>query len=48
MLSDLAGDDFRPVAFASAVLRLVLSGRQPSFDVNLAAFADEPAGYAAA
>lgn len=43
-----AGDDFRPVAFAAAVLRLVLAGRQPSFDIDLAAIADEPAGDAAA
>ena len=41
MLPDLAGDDFRSVAFAAAVLRLVLAGRQPSFDVDLAAFADD-------
>ena len=27
--ADLAGDDFGSVAFAAAVLRLVLAGRQP-------------------
>ena len=45
---DLAGDDFRPVAFAAAALRLVLAGGQQSFDIDLADFADEPADYAAA
>lgn len=45
---DLTDDDFRSVAFAAAVLRLVLAGLQPSFDVDLAAFADEPADYGAA
>jgi len=44
---NLAGDDFRPVAFAAAVLRLVLAGREPFFDVDLTAFADEPDNHAA-
>jgi hypothetical protein len=33
---------------ADAVLRLVFADRQASFDVDLAAFADELADYAAA
>jgi hypothetical protein len=36
----LPRDDFGPVAFAAAVFRLVLAGRQSSLDVNPAAFAE--------
>ena len=43
----MAGDDFRPVAFAAAAPRFALAGRRPSFDIDLAAVADEPADDAA-
>ena len=39
--ADLARDDFRAGALAAAVLRLVLAGRQPSFDIHLAALAQK-------
>src|ERR1700736_2584688 len=34
--------DLGPVAFAASVLRFVLAGSEPSFDVNLTAFAQKP------
>ena len=34
--------DFSPVALAAPVLGFVLAGGKPSFDVDLAAFAEEP------
>src|SRR5271163_4936396 len=40
--ADLTGHDFGPVALAAAVLRFVLAGSEPTFDVNLAAFAQKP------
>jgi len=43
---DLAGDDFRSVAFAAAVLGFVLASSQSSVDIDLAGFADELDGYA--
>jgi hypothetical protein len=36
--------DLSPVAFAAAVLRFILAGSEPSFDVNLTAFAQERDG----
>ena len=41
-MTHLQRDDFGPVALAAPVLRLVLAGSQPTLDVNLAAFAQEP------
>jgi hypothetical protein len=40
--AELSRDDFGPVAFAASVLRFVLAGSQPTLDVNLTAFAQEP------
>jgi hypothetical protein len=40
--ADLTGHDFGPVALAAAVLGFVLAGSQPTLDVNLTAFAQEP------
>jgi hypothetical protein len=40
---DGTGDDFHAVALAATALRLVIAVRQLSFDVDLAAFAGEPA-----
>jgi hypothetical protein len=40
--ADLTGHDFGPVALATAVLRFVLAGSQPTFDIDLPAFAQEP------
>ena len=40
--AELPRHDFSPVTFAASVLRFVLAGREPSLDVNLAAFAQEP------
>jgi hypothetical protein len=38
---DLPRDDFRAVPLAAAVLRFVLAGRQPSLDIDLAAFTEK-------
>jgi hypothetical protein len=40
--AELPRDDFSPVAFTAPVLRFVLTGSKPSFDINLTAFAQEP------
>lgn len=37
--AELSRYDFSPVAFAATVVRFVLAGRKPPFDVNSAAFA---------
>jgi hypothetical protein len=39
---DLPGDDFRAIALAAAVLCVVRARRQPSLNVDLAAFAEIP------
>ena len=39
---ELARHDFSPVTFAASVLRIVLAGSEPTLDVNLTAFAQEP------
>src|SRR5258708_4796516 len=40
--TELPRHDFSPVAFAASVLRFVMAGSEPSFDINLTAFAQEP------
>src|SRR5579863_677517 len=40
--ADLTGDDFGAVALARSVLRFVLAGSQPTFDIDLPAFAQKP------
>src|SRR6266851_2355104 len=40
--ADLTGHDFSAVTPTAAVLRFVLSGSEPTLDVNLTAFAQEP------
>src|SRR5271163_4249222 len=40
--ADLTGHDFSPVALAASVLRFVLAGSQPTFDIDLPAFVQEP------
>jgi len=40
--TELPRQDFSPVTFAASVLRFVLAGSEPTLDVNLTAFAQEP------
>src|SRR5216684_1727374 len=40
--ADLTGHDFGPVALAASVLRVVLAGSQPTLDIDLPTFAQEP------
>jgi hypothetical protein len=40
--AELPRHDFSPVTFAASVLRFVLEGSEPTLDVNLTAFAQEP------
>jgi hypothetical protein len=40
--AELPRHDFSPVALAASVLSFVHAGSEPSFDVNLTAFAQEP------
>jgi len=48
MARQRTSDDFSSAAFAPATPRFALAGRQLSFEVHSAAFADGPAGYEAA
>src|SRR6266849_9077945 len=40
--ADLTGHDFGSVSLAAPVLGFVLAGRQPTFDIDLPAFAQKP------
>jgi len=42
---DLTGHDVSPISLPASVLRLVLAGSQPSFDVDLSAFAEKLLAY---